>query len=113
MGIRLPLRCVDQPILLTGLGYPAQPGRAPRIDPTANLAVAHVLNRDLIRPLEIVREAVEDDLSSTIRLLYSNLKKSMGKEQELIVITRTYDLILWCCNHTSKFPRNHRFVLGE
>ena len=23
------------------------------------------------------------------------------------------DLILWSCNHTSRFPRNHRFVLGE
>jgi hypothetical protein len=22
-------------------------------------------------------------------------------------------LILWSCNHTGKFPRNHRFVLGE
>jgi hypothetical protein len=29
------------------------------------------------------------------------------------VITKTYDLILWSCNHTGKFPRNHRFVLGE
>ena len=37
----------------------------------------------------------------------------MAKEQELIVITKTYDLILWSCNHTSRFPRNHRFVLGE
>jgi len=37
----------------------------------------------------------------------------MGKEQELIVIAKTYDLILWSCNHTGKFPRNHRFVLGE
>ncbi len=37
----------------------------------------------------------------------------MKKEQELIVITKTYDLILWSCNHTSRFPRNHRFVLGE
>jgi hypothetical protein len=37
----------------------------------------------------------------------------MKRKQELIVITRTYDLILWSCNHTSKFPRNHRFVLGE
>jgi hypothetical protein len=37
----------------------------------------------------------------------------MVKEQELIVITKTYDLILWSCNHTSRFPRNHRFVLGE
>ena len=30
-----------------------------------------------------------------------------------MVITKTYDLILWSCNHTSRFPRNHRFVLGE
>jgi hypothetical protein len=37
----------------------------------------------------------------------------MKKDQELIVIIKTYDLILWSCNHTSKFPRNHRFVLGE
>lgn len=34
-------------------------------------------------------------------------------EPELVVITKTYDLILWSCNHTSRFPRNHRFVLGE
>src|SRR5262245_32811913 len=33
--------------------------------------------------------------------------------EELVVITKTYDLILWSCNHTRKFPRNHRFVLGE
>jgi 23S rRNA-intervening sequence protein len=37
----------------------------------------------------------------------------MKRDQELIVITKTHDLILWSCNHTSKFPRNHRFVLGE
>ena len=37
----------------------------------------------------------------------------MKTSQELIVITKTYDLILWSCNHTGKFPRNHRFVLGE
>jgi len=37
----------------------------------------------------------------------------MKKDQELIVTTKTYDLILWSCNHTSKFPRDHRFVLGE
>src|SRR5271157_4730816 len=41
------------------------------------------------------------------------LKKSMKKVQELIVITKTYDMILWSCNHTSRFPRNHRFVLGD
>ena len=37
----------------------------------------------------------------------------MKKDEELTVITKTYDLILWSCNHTSRFPRNHRFVLGE
>ena len=35
------------------------------------------------------------------------------KDEELVVITKTYDLILWSCNHTGRFPRNHRFVLGE
>jgi len=37
----------------------------------------------------------------------------MKKDQELIAIAKTYDLILWSCNHTSQFPRNHRFVPGE
>lgn len=34
-------------------------------------------------------------------------------QEELTVITKTYDFILWSCHHTGKFPRNHRFVLGE
>jgi hypothetical protein len=33
--------------------------------------------------------------------------------QELVVMTKTDDLILWSCHHTGTFPRNHRFVLGE
>ena len=37
----------------------------------------------------------------------------MKKTEELVVITKTYDLILWSYNHTSRFPRQHRFVLGE
>jgi hypothetical protein len=37
----------------------------------------------------------------------------MQQGQELVVVVRTYDLILWSCHHTSKFPRNHRFVRGE
>ena len=37
----------------------------------------------------------------------------MKKNEELIIITKTYDLILWSCNHTGRFPRQHRFVLGE
>ena len=37
----------------------------------------------------------------------------MKQQEELLVITKTYDLILWSCNHTGRFPRQHRFVLGE
>ncbi len=35
------------------------------------------------------------------------------KQEELEIIVKTYDLMKWCCEHTSKFPRNYRFVLGE
>ena len=35
------------------------------------------------------------------------------RKPELVVITKTYDMILWSCNHIGKFPRSHRFVLGE
>jgi hypothetical protein len=35
------------------------------------------------------------------------------RHDELVIITKAYDLILWSCHHTGKFPRNHRFVLGE
>lgn len=35
------------------------------------------------------------------------------RTDELTVITKAYDLTLWSCNHTGRFPRNHRFVLGE
>ena len=34
-------------------------------------------------------------------------------EKELLVISKTYDLVKWSCAHTSRFPRSHRFVLGE
>ena len=37
----------------------------------------------------------------------------MPRDAGLVIITKTYDLILWSCNHTGRFPRNHRFVLGE
>ena len=32
--------------------------------------------------------------------------------RELSVVTKAYDLVLWSCHHTSRFPRSHRFVLG-
>ena len=28
----------------------------------------------------------------------------MKKQEELVIITKTYDLILWSCNHTGRFP---------
>jgi hypothetical protein len=37
----------------------------------------------------------------------------LSGHEELVVIVKTYDLIRWSCHHTGKFPRNHRFVLGE
>jgi hypothetical protein len=35
------------------------------------------------------------------------------RHEESVVITKTYDLILWSCHHTGKFPRNRHFVLGK
>jgi hypothetical protein len=32
---------------------------------------------------------------------------------ELLVIDRTYELVLWSCRHIAGFPRSHRFILGE
>ncbi len=32
---------------------------------------------------------------------------------ELLVIDRTYGLVLWSCRHIAGFPRSHRFTLGE
>jgi hypothetical protein len=37
----------------------------------------------------------------------------LKRHEKLVVITKTYDQILWSCHHTSKFSRNHRLVLGE
>jgi hypothetical protein len=37
----------------------------------------------------------------------------MSRTEELAVLTKIYDLILWSCHHTSRFLRNHRFVLRE
>jgi hypothetical protein len=49
-----------------------------------------------------------DQEIATVREAYASAKR-----EELVVITKMYDLVLWSCHHTSRFPRNHRFVLGE
>ena len=36
----------------------------------------------------------------------------MRNTEELTVITKTYDFIVWTVNHTCRFPRHHRHVLG-
>jgi hypothetical protein len=33
--------------------------------------------------------------------------------EELLVIDKVYDLVLWSCRHAARFPRSHRFTLGE
>jgi hypothetical protein len=32
---------------------------------------------------------------------------------ELTVITHAYDLLIWTLGHTAKFPRSHRYGLGQ
>ena len=32
---------------------------------------------------------------------------------EPALVTQAYDLLLWLINHVVKFPRSHRFILGE
>lgn len=32
---------------------------------------------------------------------------------ELEAITKTYDLVVWSANHVAKFPRAHKFTLGD
>ncbi|MBY0228535.1 MAG: diversity-generating retroelement protein Avd, partial [Gemmataceae bacterium] len=32
---------------------------------------------------------------------------------ELPVIQKAYDLVKWACEHVGRFPRKHRFTLGE
>jgi hypothetical protein len=39
--------------------------------------------------------------------------KTKPAPDELLVITKTYDLVIWTCNHVSKFPRSFRFTLGH
>jgi hypothetical protein len=28
-------------------------------------------------------------------------------------VTKAYDIVLWIVNHVGKFPRSHRFILGD
>jgi len=35
------------------------------------------------------------------------------QQQELPLIQKTYDLLLWLTNHVVKFPRSHKFSLGD
>ena len=39
-------------------------------------------------------------------------KKIKYLEQELVIITKAYDLILWMLNHTQKFPKSLRFSVS-
>jgi hypothetical protein len=34
-------------------------------------------------------------------------------QQELVVIDRTFDLVQWTCLQVGRFPRHHRYTLGE
>ena len=32
---------------------------------------------------------------------------------ELAVITKMYDLVIWGCQHVAKFPKSHKFTVGD
>jgi hypothetical protein len=52
-------------------------------------------------------------LHAVFGLLLARITEApMKKQEELIVIAKTYDLILRSRNHTGRFPRQHRFVLS-
>jgi hypothetical protein len=36
-----------------------------------------------------------------------------GSETLPTAVTKAYDVLLWLINHVGKFPRSHRFVLGD
>ena len=50
---------------------------------------------------------------SGARFFYPLGVAGMKRQQELTVISKCYDLVLWTVNHTSRFPRQHRHVLGD
>ena len=32
---------------------------------------------------------------------------------EMLLISKVYDLVVWSCRHVAKFPKSHRFTLGD
>jgi hypothetical protein len=32
---------------------------------------------------------------------------------DMLVVTKAYELVLWSSQHVARFPRSHRFTLGE
>src|SRR5688572_27739204 len=78
------------------------------IEPRDQGAVILAVRRFSFFPYMVTREQVKNKSSFA--------KKAAGramKQPELPLITKTYDLALWACHHTGRFPRQHRFVLGE
>ena len=49
-------------------------------------------------------------LASTLSEVRTHVSKDVP---ELKVIQRAYELVKWTCQHTARFPRSHRFILGE
>ena len=76
--------------------------------------MAEIVDRNLPITREIWdRAKIKDHFQKHGESFKAEWAAELPEHEELTVITKTYDLILWSCNHTSKFPRNHRFVLGE
>ena len=37
----------------------------------------------------------------------------MQAKEDLLIIDKVYDLVVWSCRHIAQFPRTHRFTLGD
>lgn len=104
---RLVLRsCVVRPF---GQSFPQ-----PAVEPTLQRWFPSVEN---VQPIPLAAPggskfeiAVYHFCSRSIRpAVGGKTEATMKKQEELVIITKTYDLILWSCNDTGRFPRQHRF----
>ena len=47
------------------------------------------------------------------QLLLWDIQIKRRASDDLLVLTKTYDLLLWYTGHISRFPKQHRYSLGQ
>ena len=91
-----------------------------RVDPNVAEEIAQDVLLKLLKEMQKFRYRADKSFRRWLKTVTPNAFRTyyrfpitMKKQSELVVITKTYDLIPWSCKHTSRFPRKYRFVLGE